>query len=160
MCDDSLIGLMDGPLILGPTEMRRNSVAVPAIDGLPEDPASLSDDDADRIKGEDEEDDGEPSEVSPLWEHTEAFRRAVILGLLFEEDEHGFDNGLCGTLFSDVTRNEEGDRIEVRGGSSEEDLAIAAAVKVGLLAPGAGSTRRGLHHRTACRLDRNVASCI
>lgn len=116
---------MDGHPILGPTVIREQPNEVPIIDGQ-DDPSILGS--KDRV-AESNDEDGDKSivEASPLWEHTEAFRRAVILGLIFEDNSDSTSNA----IFSDIVRY-EGNSINVRGGSGE-DLAIHAAVETGLL---------------------------
>mmetsp|Transcript_29592 Transcript_29592/g.62761 ORF Transcript_29592/g.62761 Transcript_29592/m.62761 type:complete len:714 (+) Transcript_29592:229-2370(+) len=127
ICNNGSIGLMDGPPILGPTRIEQPQSLYKEVPLL---------DDKDGIG-----DDAKIAEASPLWEHTEAFRRAVILGLIFEDASS--DDGISNTLFSDITRN-EGTSMDVRGGS-DEDFAIAAAVEAGLLLP--SSTRGGMSDR-------------
>eukprot|EP00585_Thalassiosira_rotula_P008764 CAMPEP_0196138236 /NCGR_PEP_ID=MMETSP0910-20130528/5941_1 /TAXON_ID=49265 /ORGANISM="Thalassiosira rotula, Strain GSO102" /LENGTH=755 /DNA_ID=CAMNT_0041398815 /DNA_START=27 /DNA_END=2294 /DNA_ORIENTATION=+ len=154
ICNNGSIGLMDGPPILGPTVIKRprNEVGV-SVDGAGSGPSSSPLNDADRIEGKNEEDDClQLVEASPLWEHTEAFRRAVILGLLFDYDDTNNCDSDNNSIFSEIT-NDEDNTINFRG-ESEEDLAIAAAVEAGLLTPSSstlgingGATRHRRHHR-------------
>lgn len=135
ICNDGSLGLMKGPPILGPVIIRQqqnNASEVPSIIDGEEDYQSASIK-TDRIEEGDSKDDDRPTiEASPLWEHTEAFRRAVLLGSMTDDDISS------NSIFSDVTKS-EGASINVRGGS-EEDLAIAAAVEAGLLIPSAGES--------------------
>lgn len=125
------IGLMEGPPILGP------AVTQPRAD-VTTDPSVLVDEDG-RREGANEKDIGQSAmEASPLWDHTEAFRRAIMLGLLSNGDDA--DDDTSNIMFSDITWNYEGKHINVRGRSEEEDLAIAAAVEAGLVVP---SSARG-----------------
>ena len=77
--DGGSIGLMDGPPIPGP-----------------------GDDDGETGDG------GTAVGASPLWEHAEAFRRAAILGLIFDNinDDDGGDCSDIFAAFSDVVRRE------------------------------------------------------
>ena len=101
------IGLMDGPPILGP---------LIDDDRIPN--ANVTVDAEERIM-----------QVSPLWEHCEAFRRAAILGLLHDQT----DNGVM-SVFSDITRRND-------ISSSEEEFAIAAAIEAGLLQYKGGASK-------------------
>ena len=92
------IGLMDGPPILGPFDCRVENRTIE--DAL--------------------------SKVSPLWEQSEGFKRAVILGLLFDKDS---EDERITSIFTDITR--QGD-----------ETAIAAAVDAGLLVPTRGGSTK------------------
>ncbi|KAL7534743.1 hypothetical protein ACHAXR_006055 [Thalassiosira sp. AJA248-18] len=142
ICNNGSIGLMDGPPILGPAVViqQQNEVVPITIDGKEDQSSSLLENHQDIIAvGEEVEADRTIIEASPLWEHTEAFRRAVILGLIFEDSPDDDSILLSNNIFSDIVRN-EGRPINIRGGS-EGDLAIAAAVEAGLLL--SSSTRGG-----------------
>ena len=95
------VGLMAGPRILGPARGRPGNGTDAAASAV--------------------------ADASPLWEHTEAFRRAVLLGLT----EPGGGDG--GQLFPLVSRGEVGRGPAGGGGAS----LAAAAVESGLIAPGA-----------------------
>jgi len=139
ICNNGAIGLMDGPPILGPTVIQQHA-KVPSIINSRETQSKLKDEDGNECNIMEEDD--RIIEASPLWEHTEAFRRAVILGLILDEDSDSISN----SIFSDIVKY-EGKPINVRGGS-EEDLAIAAAVDAGLLLPNsARSGDFGARHR-------------
>ena len=132
---------MDGPPILGPRVMEI------------EPSSSKQQHDDNRIDGGGDDTADQQNtiiEASPLWEHTEAFRRAVILGLVFDEDNYEY---VSNSIFSDVITI-EGKPINVRGGSEDDDLVIAAAVEAGLLLPsstrgggGGGTNNVGSSHR-------------
>ncbi|KAL3795348.1 hypothetical protein HJC23_009521 [Cyclotella cryptica] len=117
------IGLMDGPPILGPGQYD-SKPGHKSLNLIDNDTVS----DADN-NGQTNADDS-ISNVSPLWEHCEAFRRAAILGLLF--DSCNDSDGLS-QFFSSIHR--EGDN---HAPDAEEELAIAAAVEAGLLVPTGG----------------------
>ena len=105
------IGLMDGPSILGPFDYRieNNKTIEDAL-----------------------------SNVSPLWEQSEGFKRAVALGLLFDRDSN--DERITG-VFRDITRQD--DKTD-----SDEDLAIAAAMDAGLLVPTRGGSTKTKRRRS------------
>ncbi|KAL9183446.1 hypothetical protein ACHAXT_004302 [Thalassiosira profunda] len=125
------IGLMDGPPILGPAVTLREQPST----GRANEAESPLDDAAGKIDG-DQKDDDRIRAASPLWEHTEAFRRAVVLGLAF--DDLG---DASSTVFSDIIRT-EGKPINVRGGSEDERV-LSAAVEAGLLLPSNARIRGG-----------------
>ncbi|KAL7499463.1 hypothetical protein ACHAWT_006998 [Skeletonema menzelii] len=108
ICNNGSLGLMDGPPILGPTMLNRgtnSSSALKHSQGI-----SLDSDD----KGE-----GQTINVSPLWEHTEAFRYAAILGLIFDDTSLYEDNDETkSSAFFNIIRNDE----RRDDSSSDEDL--------------------------------------
>ena len=118
-------------------------------------------DDNDRIKEytDREEDDTERImiEPSPLWEHTEAFRRAVILGLIFDDDDDltstsSYYTSCDDSIFSNIIRKEAKsiNNNHVRGGNSDDDdYAIAAVVEAGLLLPSGGGSSLSVRHRVS-----------
>ncbi len=120
---------------------------------------------ADEIKFADKEEEEEVivRMISPLWEHTEAFRRAAILGLVFDDllvDDNNNNNnvkskstssvGGAKLMFADVVQVDGKKFRNARGGDendteSHDDLAMAVAVEAGLLSPPpppSGSTAR------------------
>ena len=100
------LGLMDGPPILGPFDILSKPIGNATIEDV-------------------------LSEISPLWEQSEGFRRAVVLGMLFDSDEHE----ILSQIFEGVARQDDKT-------SNEEELAIAAAMEAGLLVPtGGGSVK-------------------
>jgi len=127
------IGLMDGPPILGPKLMKRGVNRSSFMQNVNE--TSLN--------NTDYEEEGRMFNASPLWEHTEAFRYAAILGLVFDDSSwYNDDDDTKSSIFSNVIRN---DLLRVgssssSSSSSDEDLVIAAAVEAGLLLP---TTRGG-----------------
>ncbi|KAL7457444.1 hypothetical protein ACHAWC_009025 [Mediolabrus comicus] len=129
ICNNGAIGLMDGPPILGP---RILSTRITALSGNNfQNGTNLT------ISDEGKGDERTFLDASPLWEHTEAFRRAAILGLVFDHsslynDGDDDDNTKkSSTLFSNIIRNEQ-----LRGGSDENDIEMAAAaIEAGLLVP-------------------------
>ncbi len=153
ICNNGSIGLMDGPPILGPTIVKRrgtnhnnsSSTLRNKVNGT----TSLTNDD-----DKDEEEEGRMINVSPLWEHTEAFRYAAILGLVFDDSSlyNDNDNDTKSCIFSNVVRN---DLLRGGSGSSDEDLVIAAAVEASLLSPTTTTTRGGGIAATTKRKDDN-----
>mmetsp|Transcript_11652 Transcript_11652/g.27384 ORF Transcript_11652/g.27384 Transcript_11652/m.27384 type:complete len:696 (+) Transcript_11652:410-2497(+) len=123
------IGLMDGPPILGPRLDRSGTNTT-----------------ADAAAG------CSVVDASPLWEHTEAFRRAVLLGLTMPEDDGGGRS-----LFSHVSRSEV--RHSAGIGCDDEGASLAAAaVESGLIIPSArgGSSVVGRSaSKSSMRLQRN-----
>lgn len=134
---------MDGPPILGPPAHSHPSIISPK---------DILTNDDDRIEEgikTDTSDDGSTEQaihqISPLWEHAEAFRRAAILGLIFDESNSGVSS-----IYSNVIRDEGKSHINIdmRG----DDLAVAAAVESGLLVPtrgGAASTRQSSSRKSS-----------
>ena len=146
ICNNGSIGLMDGPPILGPRVMEIE----PSSSKQQHDDNRIDGGEKNNKAGDDTADQQNIIiEASPLWEHTEAFRRAVILGLVFDEDNYEY---VSNSIFSDVITI-EGKPINVRGGSEDDDLVIAAAVEAGLLLPsstrggGKGTNNVGSSHR-------------
>ena len=75
-------------------------------------------------------------EASPLWGHTEAFKRAVILGLICDDNDSS--NSEYNTIvisseisFTNITQH-KGKAGHVVCNESSKDLAIAAALEAGL----------------------------
>ncbi|KAL3764286.1 hypothetical protein ACHAWU_004098 [Discostella pseudostelligera] len=178
------IGLMDGPPILGPRcighqrklqlQNRSSTLLLRDVDHDLLDRSSSSSSSSSSSNNKHDEDSSsnetmlvtEEEIISPLWEHTEAFRRAAILGLIFDElvedDNNTIGNKSKSTstsssvakMFTDIIRVEGKKYMHVRGGQedddygehdneSHEDLAMAVAVEAGLLSPPPpGSTTR------------------
>ena len=112
ICCGGSIGLMDGPPILGPTILYSGTNNNTLQNDLNR-PSFHSD-----IVGE-----HEIVDVSPLWEHTEAFRYAVILGLVSDDNDD-----TKSPTFSNIIRHDA-----LRGGSdSDKDLLFAAVADGGL----------------------------
>ena len=151
------IGLMDGPRILGPYEMlekrqRRRDRLLQLI-ARNNTPTILLLDDNSNNTDEDEESSGIKCEeanrggdnndrlvveASPLWEHTEAFKRAVVLGLICDDNDSSNkcnDNSIVTSseiyALKNVTRH-KGKAGHVVCNESSKDLAIAAALEAGL----------------------------
>lgn len=134
------IGLMDGPPILGPGDFgsRPGRQSCNLID---DDRLSDAVDNGQKMNADDS-----ITNVSPLWEQCEAFRRAAILGLLF--DNCNDSDGLS-QIFSDIHR--EGND---HAPDEEEELAIAAAMEAGLLIPTGGGALS--HNIKQIRLHENI----
>ncbi len=116
ICNNGSIGLMDGPPILGPAISNRTSSTLKNGKG------SSSNGDG---KGK-----GQVINVSPLWEHTEAFRYAAILGLIFDDSSllDDYDDATKSPIFSSIIRNDA-----LRDGSSNDiDSSFAASIESGL----------------------------
>lgn len=137
------IGLMDGPLILGPYEMlekrRRRRDRLLQLIAHNNTPILLDD----KSNNTDEESRGIKSkeanrlvvEASPLFVHTEAFKRAVILGLICDDNDSSNNNDKLvissEISFRNVTKH-KGKAGHVVCNESSKDLAIAAALEAGL----------------------------
>ena len=111
ICNNGSIGLMDGPPILGPKILNRGTNSS-TFNGT-----SLT-------NGIGSTDGGQVINASPLWEHTEAFRFAAILGLVF--DDASLDDDTKSSTFSNVIRNDV-----LRDDSSTDDD-LATAIEAGL----------------------------
>jgi len=130
------LGLMDGPPILGPTIVRHTPQSEVVKKQQREGGTNNELDDNCRIKDTINIEDGQDTtiiEASPLWEHTEAFRRAVILGLIFDNDNiSNSDVSDSGSIFSNIIRNDKEKSINnVRGSSNDnsvDDLAAAGLI--------------------------------
>jgi len=135
------IGLMDGPLILGPYEMlekrRRRRDRLLQLIAHNNTPILLDDNNSNNTD-EYKESSGSRLvvEASPLWGHTEAFKRAVILGLICDNNDSS--NSEYNTIvisseieFTNVTQH-KGKAGHVVCNESSKDLAIAAALEAGL----------------------------
>ena len=128
------IGLMDGPPILGPARVT-NKVE------------EIGDREYNMEEKKDIDDDKRIIDASPLWEHTEAFRKAVILGLLFDSSD--ITSSVDNSLFSNIVHYEGKSSSlissELRGGSDDDDddFAITAAIEAGLLVPTQSKVARG-----------------
>lgn len=178
------IGLMDGPPILGPNSIEqyfyqqgenilnqsssalllRNDENTYHVDNA-QDNTTMVDKDR-KMKPKKQEIDivdeiklvvEEEETVSPLWEYTEAFRRAAILGLIFDEledddnltinnndERNKFASSFVSRFFTDIIRVDGKKCMNVRGGDEDDDesdtechddLAMAVAVEAGLLNP-------------------------
>eukprot|EP00956_Cyclotella_meneghiniana_P001792 scaffold1955_cov68-Cyclotella_meneghiniana.AAC.4 len=103
--NDGAIGLMDGPPILGPFDSPRmignNGTIKDAL-----------------------------RNISPLWEHSEGFRRAVVLGLLTSGSNSVKGNEILSSVFTDMDRQTDVD----------DESAIDAAVDAGLIVPTRGGS--------------------
>ena len=135
------IGLMDGPLILGPYEMlekrRRRRDRLLQLIAHNNTPILLDDNNSNNTD-EYKESSGSRLvvEASPLWGHTEAFKRAVILGLICDNNDSS--NSEYNTIvisseiaFTNLTQH-KGKAGHVVCNESSKDLAIAAALEAGL----------------------------
>lgn len=112
LCNNGSIGLMDGPPILGPTiTIHNTSLTLQNVNGT-----SFNDD---------KEREGQMINVSPLWEHTEAFRYAAILGLMFDDSSLlDDDDATKSPIFSNIIRS------DIREDSSnDEDSTFAASAR-------------------------------
>ncbi|KAL7513685.1 hypothetical protein ACHAXN_011018 [Cyclotella atomus] len=116
------IGLMDGPPILGPFDILSRPIGNKTIEEA-------------------------MNNVSPLWEQSEGFRRAVVLGLLCQSSSS--HTKILDSIFQDVVRQNDDTTA-----SKEDELAIAAAIEAGLLVP----TRGGSSVKSKRRRDEDTSS--